>query len=938
MNVGADWVASVNYWLRRMRVLDSGGYLDQPPGLALPIPQRLGWFELKTNLEPGGTADAYFRTCTDGTTWATDTAQGLTRIIDRLGHLGGVGRDTTGTSGGAHGSYVLAIHDDHAGSNVQTSDLWIAVAIDGADYADYAMSGDGGAAPSTPLSTFTTHYSGADSANITLNPGDNTEILIKKSGTYQFRGYANMWDRLGVNTTPRDVRAQLYLNGAGPVPFTTRFVGDGKHQEVAIITALIVADADLTGGPDSDAAVVTIVWDTDPSYTPVKFGIDDGELIITSGDGGGVAADVSGVVPYSGATQDVDLGSHSISTAGAVLSPDGTSSGTTGINGTRNESGGDSWYLKGLGHDSGGGYSIKATDSVGSQAYLAHAGNAVQATAAAGGVAVLAADTNSNSVSLADGTNAITVSAGNVVIASGSLGTAPSGGGTAVTQVYATTVGGGSATDAVQTLNVKTLNIRGSLYTIDSAGIGVTTTGGATSCPLIVLGTAAPASITVTGYGFVNGTYTPAGWYGGYPVYSAVVSGGGTFYLWYRSADGLFYMTTGAGVVGLTGMKQSSAGSATMTGYGVYAGNTATCSPALQAIWPQYGLTVANCSSLDNAAITTDGIGNITATSFVKTGGTSGQFLKANGSVDSTTYLSGTVAATSGGTGITTYTTGDTLYASATNTLTKLAGNTTTTMKALTQKGTGSASAAPVWTSAVATATVSTIVTRDSSANTAVNQITLGTTSSGGIAFASGGCTIFATTLSGQASLEFDCTVGCFTHKILAGTTTPVALVQCHIHESEQWTLFQSASNYAEGVSGCSNYQGFNAGSDVYYFIALSSGNTDVGLMCFAPYGNLGGNPSTVVIGFDPGGGATMPATGDPLPSMGVAISDNPGGTYTNEAILCDGTYAAKTYGPVNLRNLPNGTLASPPGGLSSGDAWLDTTDSATHPILRVML
>lgn len=33
----------------------------------------------------------------------------------------------------------------------------------------------------------------------------------------------------------------------------------------------------------------------------------------------------------------------------------------------------------------------------------------------------------------------------------------------------------------------------------------------------------------------------------------------------------------------------------------------------------------------------------------------------------------------------------------------------------------------------------------------------------------------------------------------------------------------------------------------------------------------------------------------------------------------------------------PTGTLSSPPTGLKSGELWLDTTDSSTHPILRVM-
>jgi len=44
-------------------------------------------------------------------------------------------------------------------------------------------------------------------------------------------------------------------------------------------------------------------------------------------------------------------------------------------------------------------------------------------------------------------------------------------------------------------------------------------------------------------------------------------------------------------------------------------------------------------TTLDNGDISTDGIGNLTALSFIKSGGTSSQFLKADGSLDSSTYL-----------------------------------------------------------------------------------------------------------------------------------------------------------------------------------------------------------------------------------------------------------------------------------------------------------
>lgn len=41
------------------------------------------------------------------------------------------------------------------------------------------------------------------------------------------------------------------------------------------------------------------------------------------------------------------------------------------------------------------------------------------------------------------------------------------------------------------------------------------------------------------------------------------------------------------------------------------------------------------------------------------------------------------------------------------------------------------------------------------------------------------------------------------------------------------------------------------------------------------------------------------------------------------------------TSSKVNISTLPTGTLASPPSGLNSGDLWLDTTDSSSHPIVR---
>ena len=47
--------------------------------------------------------------------------------------------------------------------------------------------------------------------------------------------------------------------------------------------------------------------------------------------------------------------------------------------------------------------------------------------------------------------------------------------------------------------------------------------------------------------------------------------------------------------------------------------------------------------------------------------------------------------------------------------------------------------------------------------------------------------------------------------------------------------------------------------------------------------------------------------------------------------------FASVTAPVINTTGtIPSGTLASPPGGIVSGDVWADTTDSATYPTLRV--
>ena len=128
-------LADSRYWNRRHRAEPYAGFrlLDEEPNRL--IPQRWGLFELKTDLAAGGTADAYFRLATDAngnpvSDWTTlvDSSQ-TTKIRDILGTLSGKGRDSVG--GSDHGDYVLAMHDDFYGSDVQSSDVWLAVAATG---------------------------------------------------------------------------------------------------------------------------------------------------------------------------------------------------------------------------------------------------------------------------------------------------------------------------------------------------------------------------------------------------------------------------------------------------------------------------------------------------------------------------------------------------------------------------------------------------------------------------------------------------------------------------------------------------------------------------------------------------------------------------------------------------------------------------------------
>ena len=101
---------------------------------------------------------------------------------------------------------------------------------------------------------------------------------------------------------------------------------------------------------------------------------------------------------------------------------------------------------------------------------------------------------------------------------------------------------------------------------------------------------------------------------------------------------------------------------------------------------------------------------------------------------------------------------------------------------------------------------------------------------------------------------------------------------------------------------------------------------------------------TTIPLGFvkviDTAGNLSIDTASDAYTPQNVALLfDRAGACQTNNVTLDDGAGAA-TFQTVNagfvyLESLLQGTLTSPPGNLTPGQLWLDTTDSTDQPIVR---
>jgi hypothetical protein len=93
-------------------------------------------FELKGDITPGGTVDAYRRLSVDSSgnpvsDWTTliDSSRTV-KVRDINGCLRAWGRDTvTGYNSVGHGAYCIAQHDDYFGSDTEAQDVWLIASI-----------------------------------------------------------------------------------------------------------------------------------------------------------------------------------------------------------------------------------------------------------------------------------------------------------------------------------------------------------------------------------------------------------------------------------------------------------------------------------------------------------------------------------------------------------------------------------------------------------------------------------------------------------------------------------------------------------------------------------------------------------------------------------------------------------------------------------------
>ena len=79
-------------------------------------------------------------------------------------------------------------------------------------------------------------------------------------------------------------------------------------------------------------------------------------------------------------------------------------------------------------------------------------------------------------------------------------------------------------------------------------------------------------------------------------------------------------------------------------------------------------------------------------------------------------------------------------------------------------------------------------------------------------------------------------------------------------------------------------------------------------------------------------------ATTSTVPAQQVAIIERDLTRFHSQNITLDvgGVNPNLMTGRLKIQGVPTGTLESPPTGMTSGDIWLDTTDSTTHPALRI--
>jgi hypothetical protein len=410
--------------------------------------------------------------------------------------------------------------------------------------------------------------------------------------------------------------------GAGPIAFVVgdQVIYSGSIWQRASGATGTVTSVAITESGDS----LNITGSPITTSGTINIGFNGTNLQYVNGAGNLTTFPIlTGYVPYTGATANVDLGTFNL-TADVI----------TGATGSFASSGGSDTFA--INHSSGAGIALNITKGGNGE------GLYINKTSGSGNAATIIGTLNATTLVKSGGTSSQFLKADGTVDS------------TAYQSALTLTTTGtsGAATLVGATLNIPQYQAAGTYVTSVTA-----------SAPLSSSGSTNP-NITITQVSSTVDGYLS---FSDYNVFSGKISGSGTagYITRYTGSgstignSGLYDDGTTVSLISRALSGSSASFSSTLTsgdifylgtgglGGGYWTWNATDSyiySPATKALHLYVNDTTTNGLTIAVGGASTFS-SSVTATSFVKTGGTSAQFLKADGSVDSSTYLTTSSAA-----------------------------------------------------------------------------------------------------------------------------------------------------------------------------------------------------------------------------------------------------------------------------------------------------